>query len=98
MILGAGNTIESIIVGRPEPLLESAETVYDRGIQADSINKTQVPDQLVEFDMWTNDNSLETKVDSTIDSSILDGAKDTKKGNHWDLLLISSFDFFYKEQ
>lgn len=80
MILGAGNTIESIIVGRPEPLLESAETVYDQGIQADSINKTQVPDQLVEFDMWTNDNSLETKVDSTIDSSILDGAKDTKKG------------------
>ncbi|CAK9309832.1 unnamed protein product [Citrullus colocynthis] len=75
-----GNTIESIIVGRPEPLLESAETVYDQGIQADSINKTQVPYQLVEFDMGTNDNSLETKVDSTVGSSILDGAKDTKKG------------------
>ncbi|XP_011659199.1 uncharacterized protein LOC101210214 isoform X2 [Cucumis sativus] len=51
-----------------------------QGIQADSINKTQVPDQLVEFDMWTNDNTLETKVDSPVDSSILDGAKDTKKG------------------
>ncbi|XP_008458056.2 uncharacterized protein LOC103497596 isoform X1 [Cucumis melo] len=50
-----------------------------QGIQADSINKTQVRDQLVEFDMWTNDNTLETNVDSTVDPSILDGAKDTKK-------------------
>ncbi|XP_038898255.1 uncharacterized protein LOC120085971 isoform X2 [Benincasa hispida] len=76
-----GNKIESIIVGRPDPLLESAETIYDQEIQADSINKTLVPDQLDEFDMWTNDNSLENKVDSTEYSSILDGAKeDTKKG------------------
>lgn len=70
--------------------------ILGAGIQADSINKTQVPDQLVEFDMWTNDNTLETKVDSPVDSSILDGAKDTKKGNHWALLFIYFFEFYMR--
>ncbi|XP_022953307.1 uncharacterized protein LOC111455896 isoform X1 [Cucurbita moschata] len=73
-----GNKIESIIVEKPGPLLDSAETIYDRGIQDASINKTQVLDQLVNFDIWTNDKVLEAKVDSTKDSSI---AKDSRKGN-----------------
>lgn len=92
MILGAGNEIESIKVEKPGPLLDSAETIYDRGIQDASIKKTQVLDQLVNFDIWTNDKALEAKVDSTEDLSI---AKDSRKGNHWALLFICSFDFHF---
>lgn len=73
-----GNVIESVKVGRPDPLQQSAETIYDLGIQVASINKTQVPDQPDVFNMWTNDKVLETKVDSIV----LDGAKDNKTGNH----------------
>lgn len=78
MNLGAGSVIESIEVGRPSPLQKSADTIYDQEIQAASIHKTEVPDQLVVFDMWTNDTVQETKVDF----SVLDGPKDSKKGNH----------------
>lgn len=97
-MLGAGNIIESIAVGRTDPLQKSAETMYDQEIRAASINKPQVPDQLVEFNMLKNDKAEETKVDSTFDWNVLDGAKDSKKGMIELCFLIYSLSFFYMKQ